>query len=288
MLIFIGASGLGNQLFQYGFLKKKQKNKEKIIALGFEELLSITNINDVVGFKSAIFKNYKFKYALITLLRFLAFFRIISITKPIYDKELEHYKCESTEFTTKKGLFNITFVVEGYYQSETFLDRGAVEKIKIKEEYVAKAKNILASYSHKNMVFVHIRRGDYLNFNIMGKSALLPKSYYEKSISEILNKNEDCFFIFLSNDASYVKDEFSHIKNKYISETGCMGVDLALMSLCNNGILSASSYSWWGSFLMSEKNSILSPKYWLGFNSKRYFHQNSVPSYSNEIEVVSE
>ena len=65
--------------------------------------------------------------------------------------------------------------------------------------------------------------------------------------SVINSKINDPFFIFLSDDYWYIKDIFSHLTNSYISQ-GTALEDFALMSLCQAGILSASTFSWWGSY----------------------------------------
>ncbi|HIF9423643.1 TPA: alpha-1,2-fucosyltransferase [Photobacterium damselae] len=290
MLIFIGASGLGNQMFQYAFLKSIQEKEERILAFGFENLTEFTNVTDFYFLKSDFFKKYKVKFIIMMILKFLAYIRLISIISPVYVKELEKYKCEDVTIKSKKGLFNVRFVIEGYYQSESFFDVNKIKQLKIKDTYIKKAEeivnNCISDNHYSSLSFVHIRRGDYLNFQIMGKSAVLPIEYYKHAIELLLKNNANTLFIFLTNDKDYVADEFRYLQNKYISNGNCMGTDLALMTLCNNGILSASSYSWWGSYLMNNRDEVISPKYWLGFNSKIDFQKNSVPSYSKTIDVI--
>ncbi len=47
---------------------------------------------------------------------------------------------------------------------------------------------------------------------------------------------------------------------------------MAIMSLCNHAILSASSFSWWGAALMSTPQKfVIGPQYWLGFKSNEWF-----------------
>ena len=49
MLIFLGDGRIGNQIFQYLFIKKIQDNNEKIIVSGFEELIEVFKINDFIN-----------------------------------------------------------------------------------------------------------------------------------------------------------------------------------------------------------------------------------------------
>ncbi len=46
MLIFLADGRLGNQIFQYLFLKKIQKNEEKIIVSDLDDLLNVFEIKD--------------------------------------------------------------------------------------------------------------------------------------------------------------------------------------------------------------------------------------------------
>ena len=44
------------------------------------------------------------------------------------------------------------------------------------------------------------------------------------------------------------------------------------MTLCANGIVSNSSFSWWGAYLMDIKNIVIYPKYWFGWKNKTESH----------------
>jgi len=113
------------------------------------------------------------------------------------------------EYIYKKGLFNFIKIINfGYYQSEKFFDKSIRNKLKIKDKYLEKAKEIIKPYKCKNLISVHIRRGDYVELG-----GNLPKEYYEKSINYFKKKLEDSFFIFLSDDIEWVKKEFSYLKN---------------------------------------------------------------------------
>ena len=54
MLIFLGDGRIGNQIFQYLFIKKIQDNNEKIIVSGFEELIEVFKINDFININKNI------------------------------------------------------------------------------------------------------------------------------------------------------------------------------------------------------------------------------------------
>jgi Glycosyl transferase family 11. len=80
----------------------------------------------------------------------------------------------------------------------------------------------------------------------------LPKKYYLKAIEIISKEVNNPYFIFLSDDPDYVRDCFEDIKPKYISNNP-VGVDFALMTLCEYGVCSNSTFSWWGAYLSKNR-----------------------------------
>ena len=133
--------------------------------------------------------------------------------------------------------------------------------------------------------FVHIRMNDYKNFTVCGQDTLLPMSYYKDQIEWFIQNRKDCFFIFLGDDTKSFSDEFQYVENKMISSNNHFGTDLAIMSQCDSAILSPSSFSWWGSYMMRERETVFAPKFWLGFRSKIEYQAQGVPSYSKEVEI---
>ena len=104
-----------------------------------------------------------------------------------------------------------------------------------------------------------------------------------------LKNKSDAYFIFLSDEPEFIEKEFEYLENKIISRNS-YEVDFAIMTLCNGAILSPSSFGWWGSYLMKNRDVVFAPKYWLGFESKMEFPCSSrnSPSYSIEIDVTYE
>ena len=135
-------------------------------------------------------------------------------------------------------------------------------------------------------IAIHIRRGDYGTvYSVYGKSAMLPLDYYKEQIKWFEENINNPFFIFLSDDTTFVENEFKEMKNKIISTKNSYGVDLAIITRCSNAILSPSTFSWWGAYLMDNKEVIFTPKYWTGFNSKIENHKNSNLSFAIEVDI---
>ena len=93
------------------------------------------------------------------------------------------------------------------------------------------------------------------------------------------------FFILLCDDTKLLLEEFRYIEDKMVQSNNHYGTDLAIMTQCNSAILSPSSFSWWGSYMMKERDTVFAPKFWLGFRSQIEYQAQGVPSYSKEVEI---
>ena len=275
-------------MFQYAFLKTISKKGENIFVFGFNELKEVFYFEK----KDRTINNFNLSNRLIHWIvqPFLIFLVRKKIINYINVKEIilsQDYKYESSVIKKQMGVFSsFTYVESNYFQSEEFFDKKCILNLKIKNFFKEHGKRILSQVPKKTyMVFIHLRRGDYVNFEIFGKTTLLPKKYFVKQINWFLENKKKPFFIFLSDDPVYVKKEFKYLESKLILEGNHFGVDFYIMTKCNGAVLSASSFSWWGSYLMKNRDKVFAPKYWLGFKSKIDFPSNTVPSYAEAIEI---
>ena len=94
----------------------------------------------------------------------------------------------------------------------------------------------------------------------------------------------------MSDEPDIIRKEFNYLENKIISIDNDSGTDLAIMTKCRSGILSPSSYGWWGSYLMKDRDIIIAPKYWMGHKSGIEYltTKNNCPSYSIQKEVLKD
>lgn len=288
MIIFLADGRLGNQIFQYVFLKTVQKNSEKIIVSGFEDLKEVFEIDDIINLnkENRWIRNFLFRICN-PILNFLADKSIISSISIVHEKVLDKYRRETTKYTKQNGLLNfIYFVKPGFFQSEKFFDKSFTKQLKIKDIYLKEANKYFQGISKdRYKVFIHIRRGDYKDHTVYNKSTLLPLNYYKDQIEWFIQNIEKPFFIFLSDEPEFIEKEFGYIKNKIISSVNHYGTDFSIMTQCKSGILSPSSFSWWGSYMMKEKDIVVAPKYWLGFNSRIEYQAQGTPSYAKEVEI---
>jgi len=96
-------------------------------------------------------------------------------------------------------------------------------------------------------------------------------------------------FLLLTDDAYYAEDCFGDQPDILISDNDQF-VDLALMSLCSHGILSASSFAWWGAWfsLRARKDQMrgiyLGPKYWAGHRDQEWYPEGFISDWITYIE----
>ncbi len=165
-----------------------------------------------------------------------------------------------------------------YFQSEKYFKN--VEHIirkdfTFKDEILETCKPFIESL-HKP-VFLHVRRGDYLN--VPDFHPVCSIDYYRKSLSYF---DDDCEIVICSNDIEWCKNQelfssdrflISEGNDRYEHKTMVVGgwdnvlipyYDLCLMSLCSGAIIANSSMSWWGAWLQNNVEKVIAPKEWFG------------------------
>lgn len=281
MILFFADGRLGNQLFQYAFLKTIAKENEKIISTNmkqFSEIFDIENKN----FKQ-ITPNKYFNFLLRKIVKPYILAALVKLKIISYIKQDRNEISALPTYKRQSGLLPITLVESNFFQSESFFDANKLD-FTLKKEYLAEAKNFLSRINESfTKVFVHVRRGDYIFEKYLGVQGIdLPKSYFLIAIESIKQEIKNPYFVFLSDDPNYVECCFSQIENKIISRNN-VGVDLAIMSLCDAGICSNSSFSWWGAYLMKGRKKVIMPKYWYGWRQKKESHIGIQPNWASTI-----
>lgn len=271
MIILFENGRAGNQLFQYIGLKKYFP-KEKLIFFGCKSLSDFFDHVDVYFLNKNKFNRF-FLFSLPRLIiNFLADLRVIGSIE-----EVDRF--DKFNLIVKKGLITRFFVAKEIY----FQHKDVIKKIHklppIKKSYHKKAlkwfENRKINFKLNTLIFVHVRRGDYLYWPSKDHPAFLNYEWYKKSILLIKKKLKvKPIFIIMGDDINYIKRNFKESKSLYISNN-CPEVDLTIMSFCSSGILSASSFSWWGAFYsrFNKKNKgiFIAPKFWAGYRLKKWF-----------------
>lgn len=275
MIIFFKDGRLGNQLFQYVGLNLLFP-KQKIIFFGCDEITELLCNCSSVSLKLKIFGKF---FSLKWIINFLIFFVRIKLIGSIREE-----RAGNQYFIKKKlGLIPIFLVISCFFQHRYITDlmhkNSNLLRLRIKQKYIEKAENWLIKkkirVSPNKLIFVHIRRGDYLSWPSEDFSASLSLNWYLSAIKFFEDNSINPHFIILSDDPKYFANSFSNYANISVSFNSSL-VDMALMSLCGHGILSPSSYSWWGAWFSKsrynyKKNIFIAPKYWIGHSLKQWY-----------------
>ena len=169
---------------------------------------------------------------------------------------------------------------DGYWQTARYF-KSYEEEIKReftpKAEIANKVKEWRKQVESDSCVAVHIRRGDYLNKinqkTLHGGNVIGDVDYYLRAIDYMKNHLDKPKFCFFSDDIEWCKQTFTKesIDALFVENKGADAALLDLYSIaeCDHGIMSPSSFSWWGNWLRTKRNGIvIGPK---GEHSNEYF-----------------
>jgi hypothetical protein len=158
--------------------------------------------------------------------------------------------------------------LSGYFQSEKyFLDiKEEIKKIfSFKKEIIQEGNRILREISGgKELVSVHVRRGDYTLYPDHHPTCDL--DYYYRGLEEIKKiSSEDLKIIVFSDDKQWCLDNMENYIGEDFSITNSEDpyVELYMMTKCDYHVIANSSFSWWGSWLSDSKLTI-APSRWFG------------------------
>jgi len=159
--------------------------------------------------------------------------------------------------------FNFDTKLIGYFQTEKYFINYRTEILELfspTDEITSKLTEKYYETLKKNTTSLHVRRGDYLG--LPDFHPVLPIEYYKESLKLI---GYDSTILIFSDDIDWCKSNFDFIKDKiFISDLEDFE-ELYLMSMCDNNIISNSTFSWWGAWLNQNlEKKVISPKVWFG------------------------
>lgn len=282
MLIYFENGRLGNQFFAYSALRGLYPN-QRLVLFGFGTLKQAIESVDAI-----IIENRKLPRLLeFGIKQFLVVLAKLRIIGTIQESR------ENSTYLVKKAsglIFNLHLLKPSYFQHQDVLEK-INPSLRLNEDIFRKASDWLeekvVKSSDQNLVFVHIRRGDYLTWPSREYPAVLEKQWYIRAMDRMRAKVKNPIFLLLTDDPYYAKDCFGVQSDILISENDQL-VDLALMSLCQHGILSASSFAWWGAWFSEKRSSdegiYMAPKYWGGHRKAEWMPEGFITNWITYIE----
>lgn len=272
MIIIKLWGGLGNQLFQYAFgyqLAKKTGQELKFDCSFYGNQPGFTGKRavEISSLSIPIFEQYapermikvlSNRYIGAILRKLPAVFIPVRngmkyLKEPIH-KYLPDLQCDGSVY------------FDGYWQSAKYfrdVRNELMEQYLPRKGFSEVELDLFAMLQAENSVAVHIRKGDFATNTVRKVGHLLPISYY-KNAMEYFRKNINApIFYIVSDDPTWAKQQFKEENDvKYIADLhqGNMLTDLYCIANCRNGIMSASTFSWWGNWLREKKGMVIVPR----------------------------
>lgn len=149
------------------------------------------------------------------------------------------------------------YVIDGYWECHEYFDEyrnDLIQQFRPNYELDEKVIQFVKKVSAENSVVFHIRKGDFQQFG-----RLIDDDYYVKALKIIKDKFADCKVYILTEDDKIAKEwkslfgaeriEF-FTEHKYIDEW-------FVMSQCRHHVIANSTYSWWSSYLATQKGKVV-------------------------------
>jgi hypothetical protein len=223
--------GLGNQMFQIAAAYAAAKRIGDDYGFDFSECHTPQQGNTSRKYANNIFKNVK--------------------QNKFDANNFKHLDAEP-KFSYTPITPSQNVLLYGFYQSEKYFSdykNDIINLFDIKPIPFVKSEKLTA---------IHVRRGDYLKLPNYHPTCSV--EYYTKAM-EIIGEGD---FIFISDDIEWCKENFKGDNIMYSPFDNEID-DLSLIAICDNVIMSNSSFSWWGAYLNRNKGKkVIAPKVWFG------------------------
>ena len=262
MLICYHGGRLGNQLFQYCAARAFAPNRP-LLLFGFAELLR--------GFSGLEFgAPAAVVHGLSALVQRMGRKRVERFVQRGWFGTLDHTR-DRADFRplVRRGTLGAVLVTSAYFQHQSVAATRAAAQLQFQPHYLAAARAQLAALAPDadHTYFMHVRLGDYRTFPSPEQPAMLPADWYRAQIAAIRSRDAQAHFIVMSDEPATARDYVAGLPGISFSTADQM-TDLALMTLCRGGgILSASSFAWWGAALLRRdvpQPRLIAPTYWIG------------------------
>lgn len=264
--------GLGNQLFQYAFGYAMAKRSGQPLALDitfFSHQPKNTGKRalELMGLSLPPFeiaeKNLRLK--LLTnrhvgaVTRHFSKFTFPVGNRTLYVKEPHHKYIADIDLSGSRYF-------DGYWQSEKYFSQYREELLELFRPQVSFAPDLcdfMTSLSSQNSVAIHMRKGDFGGGGVRQVGHLLSADYYLNAIQAMREKVENPHFYIFSDDTTWAKEQLKGAADCHFTgdliKTDIFG-DLFSIAACRHGIMSASTFSWWGNWLRKKEGTVIVPK----------------------------
>ena len=279
MLIAKITGGIGNQLFQYAFVRSlslKLNQKFKLDLSWYRDYHKFEKTNDpnAATKREYLLDKFNIKENLLNPVYLNISYRLNN--SPILNKIIKYPPFRYFSYNTSTELeFNFNKIksfnnvyLSGFWQKSDLFEE---YKDLIKEEFTLKIKIsekntiLLNKIQSSSSVAIHIRRGDLLSRPVaVIEQPLSSDRYYYNAINKIKEKVENPELFVFSDDIDWVKNYCKfNMPTTFIDNDSPDYEHFKLMCNCKHQIIANSTFSWWTAWLNNyQEKIIISPKWW--------------------------
>ena len=235
----LGNSGhLGNQMFQYAFVKSLAKRYNTKFCIPPKEVFG-------KHYYQRLFSNIDEAFDLNCHRETSAYTDVI--------EKVFHYDDELVN-SLSSGDYNLV----GFFQSEKYFknieNELRTKDFVFKKEIQDDCSDIVDQY--KDSIAIHIRRNDFL------KNANHPVQDNQYYIDGLNQFPKNIPVLVFTDDIEWAKQQDIFSDDRFlISESDDPYCDLYIMSKCKYHVICNSTFSWWGAWLANSQN-VVAPKNW--------------------------
>lgn len=284
----------GNQLFRYAFTKKLEQLYAE------ESFFNYHFINNISQKDSSFFDNLSEfqvhynkineeaiirKYGSIKQIVCYYSYRILEkiILERISKVKKFYFQNKLQRIMNYFGIYNLIqgdsvigmskeknkFILGNYENKKYFDDiKEMLQTEIIPKKVTVECKEMLDIIKNNESVCISIRRGDFLNKELINSRYICTEEYFQKAIRIMRELIPDSFFCVFSDEIDWVRENFD-FGEKVIFESGKNSISekLYLMSRCKYFIISNSTFSWWAQYLaQNEEKIVISPDKWFKYD----------------------
>ena len=160
--------------------------------------------------------------------------------------------------------------MQGYWQSARYFEDSAErvrQEFRFRSEPSGRNVELAEEIGARAAVSLHVRRGDYAaHAATRAYHGLCPVDYYHRAASYVAERVRDPIFVLFSDDPEWTRTHLDlRARTIAIEHNGPDdgAEDLRLMSLCRHHVIANSTFSWWGAWLCTKPEKIVTaPERW--------------------------
>ncbi len=249
---------LGNQIFQYLALRSVARPHETVRLLGFDQLRA--------GFDGLDARFTAIDNSPLRHLHSIDYARVRRLGRHIPGFDLIQ---ETAEGEAVAPAARLRVCVPAWFQSPSVLNSAALARMSVKSELLDAARAAMGD--HADCAFIHVRAGDYRTWPSVDAPAILSPQWYRTQLEE-LRRDGPLHAIVVGDEPGYVDEVAEALTDATVVRTDAL-VEFALLTQCRAGVLSASTFAYWGAYFAHRRagGRFIAPQFWAGHASQAWY-----------------